>query len=110
MRWGIQAIIGESFAEIFAGNCNTLGIPAVRATEAVVAELMDLVEADAGAELTIDLDANLVRMGEKQYPIDMPSAYREALVSGKWDSTAELLENKDSIRRVADALPYVSGF
>ena len=42
-RWGIRALVGESFAEIFFGNCTALGIPAVCASAADVAALMDAV-------------------------------------------------------------------
>src|ERR1051325_6103631 len=39
-RWGIQAIIGESFAEIFFGNSLMIGMPCVSASAADVAVLM----------------------------------------------------------------------
>lgn len=44
-RWGIKAIIGESFAEIFAGNCNVLGVPAVTVSESRQQTVLDLVAA-----------------------------------------------------------------
>jgi len=110
MRWGIKAIVGESFAEIFAGNCNTLGIPAVCAAEDVVSDLMSAVEANSTLALTIDLPGKQVLAGDTAYPVTMPEAFRQALMSGQWDSTAELLVNRNAIHRVAESLPYVSGF
>ena len=38
-RWGIQALVGESFAEIFFGNCVAMGVPCVTADGETVAAL-----------------------------------------------------------------------
>src|SRR6266446_4388216 len=46
LRWGIKALVGESFADIFFGNCVALGIPCVTASEHDVRALTATVEND----------------------------------------------------------------
>jgi 3-isopropylmalate/(R)-2-methylmalate dehydratase small subunit len=110
MRWGIKGIIGESFAEIFAGNCNALGIPAVSVDEAAISALMDRVESDPDTRIEIDLEAQEVRCASKRYPIDFVETYRRSLMTGRWDSTSLLLANRDEIEETARNLPYLNGF
>jgi 3-isopropylmalate/(R)-2-methylmalate dehydratase small subunit len=105
---GIQAIVGESFAEIFAGNCLALGIPCVTADAAAVGELMARCEADPALEMYVDLDTMSVTAGDASFPISMPEAARQHLLEGTWDTTAELLGARDDIARTAAALPYFS--
>lgn len=110
MRWGINAIIGESFAEIFAGNCNALGVPAITVDESAISELMDLVERDSRAEIAVDLVAGTVKAGDTSYRFSMPPAYLQSLTGGTWDSTALLLQNSELIHQTAGHLPYLTGF
>jgi 3-isopropylmalate/(R)-2-methylmalate dehydratase small subunit len=110
MRFGIKAIIGESFAEIFAGNCSALGIPAVRVSRQEAEMLMHLVEEKPGTELELDLEKKLVKAGGYEIRIDMPESSRKVLVDGTWDSTAVLLANSDAIERTAGRIPYLAGF
>ena len=107
---GIQAIVGESFAEIFAGNCLALGVPCVTADAAAVGELMARCEADPALEMYVDLDTMRIRAGEVSFPISMPEAARQQLLEGTWDTTGELLGARDDIARTAAALPYFSGW
>jgi 3-isopropylmalate/(R)-2-methylmalate dehydratase small subunit len=110
LRWGIQAVIGESFAEIFAGNCNALGIPAVSVDERAIEALMAIVEQDSGAVIDLDLSAGEVRCGGEVYPMEFVETYRQSLIGGSWDSTAVLLANADAIATTAARLPYMNGF
>jgi len=110
LRWGIEAVVGESFAEIFAGNCNALGIPAVSVDESAIEALMTTVENDPLAEVEVDLESGAVQCGSASYTIEFVETYRQSLVSGNWDSTAVLLSNKDGIDRTVARLPYMSGF
>ncbi len=110
LRWGIEAVVGESFAEIFAGNCNALGIPAVSVTESAIEALMAVVEGDPLAEIEVDLDSGEVRCGSVSYPIEFVETYRQSLVTGSWDSTAVLLSNEAGIEQTASRLPYMNGF
>lgn len=109
-RWGIKAIIGESFAEIFAGNCNVLGVPAVTVSESEIAELMSLVESRPALSISVDLVTNTITTPDSQYRFQMPAAYLQSLVGGTWDSTALLLQNTPTIRKTAADLPYVTKF
>lgn len=110
MRWGIKGIIGESFAEIFAGNCNALGIPAVTVSPDQMQEIMSAVETDPELEIFIDVENPSVMVGDATYAAALPDAVRHSLVAGTWDSTSALLSNKDQIEATARRLPYVSQF
>ncbi len=110
MRMGIQAFVGESFAEIFSGNCTALGLPAARVSHEDALRLQSLVEADPMQRITVDLQTLTVSAGGERFSFTMPDADRKNLVSGTWDTTAMLLANAAAIRATAARIPYVHGF
>ncbi|WP_408957685.1 3-isopropylmalate dehydratase small subunit [Natrinema sp. 74] len=107
MRWGIDAIIGESFAEIFAGNCLALGIPTVTADSETIEALQDWVDANPDGEFDIDVEAEEVTYGETTIDVTVDDAQRKALVEGVWDTTALMKSNAGAVRENARELPYV---
>nr|WP_193364778.1 3-isopropylmalate dehydratase small subunit [Natrinema versiforme] len=107
MRWGIDAIIGESFAEIFAGNCLALGIPTVTADSETIEALQDWVDANPNGEIDIDVEAEEVTYGGKTIDVTVDDAQRKALVDGVWDTTALMKSNAGAVREKARELPYV---
>ena len=109
-RWGIRAIVGESFSEIFFGNSAMIGLPCVTAPAAEIEKLMAAVEQDPKTAVTVDLSTNLVRAGSISTAISMPPKIREALVTGAWDTTGLLLDRYAEVDATAAKLPYVSGF
>ena len=109
-RFGIQAIVGESFAAIFAGNCTMMGMPAVVVGAKEIAQLMKSVEENPRTEYRIDLETKTLAYGNQQIGIDMPETYRIALTAGSWDSTALLRANLDQVKKTAAKLPYMTGF
>ena len=76
LRWGIKAIVGESFAEIFAGNCAVIGLPAVTASSKDVKELQDYVRANPGADVSVDLQAKVLSFGDKKAPVEIRESAR----------------------------------
>ena len=109
-RFGIRTLVGESFAEIFSGNCTVLGIPVVRVTAADVERLQALVAEQPATEVTVDLEARQVTAGTLSCSADLPEGARHALVRGTWDSTTLLLANGDRIAATAGRLPYLNAF
>lgn len=111
MRWGkgMSAIVGESFAEIFFGNCLALGIPCMQVRSEGIAKLMAAAKQDASAVFTVDLEHSQVRVGDVVVSGSMPDGARVALIEGRWDSTAELLAGKAQIATTAARLPYFAG-
>ena len=110
MRWGINGFIGESFAEIFYGNCIAMGLPCVRVAVGDMQTLMAAVEADPRQELVIDLEARKVRYAGGEVAADIADGPREQFVKGSWDSLAQLLDAGDEIAATAAKLPYANGF
>ncbi|HYD50266.1 MAG TPA: 3-isopropylmalate dehydratase small subunit, partial [Terriglobales bacterium] len=110
MHWGIKAVVGESFADIFFGNCVALGIPCVTASESDVQALMAAVEADPGQDLALDLNAMMASYAGHSYKVSLPDSARRQLTEGSWDATRILLQAREEIRRTADRLPYTRNF
>ncbi len=106
-RFGFEAIVGVSYAEIFFGNSTNLGMPCVSMTEADNEKLMAMVASNPEAELALDLEALEVNFSGTTFPITMPGGALEALVSGKWDVIQELVEQDAMIEQVAQSLSYV---
>ena len=107
-KYGFNAVIAESFAEIFYGNSTTLAMPCVMATAADIAVLRTTVESKPDTVITIDLEKMTVSTCcDLEFPVKMPESAREALSSGRWDPIQELLDNDDAINDRAKALHYV---
>ncbi|HSM81161.1 MAG TPA: 3-isopropylmalate dehydratase small subunit [Nodosilinea sp.] len=107
-RWGIQAVLGESFAEIFFGNCVAIGIPCLTATAAVVGQVQAAIEADPTRPLTLDLASQTVQFGPTTEAVSMPEGVRQAFLAGTWDACGQLVANAEAIRATAAQLPYVA--
>jgi len=105
--YGIQAIIGESFAEIFAGNCSSLGIPTLRLIAAEVALLQTLIETSPDTVVLVDIKENTVSADGLNWKFSMPKSQRRALLDGTWDSMTVLAEAGEKISRLASSLPYL---
>ncbi len=105
---GIQAIIGESFAEIFFGNCVAIGVPCISADPSVTSQLQTLVANDPQLEVSIDLDQLKVRCGSFAADISMPAGARQMLTSGTWDACGQLVSKAEQVRATAANLPYVA--
>jgi 3-isopropylmalate/(R)-2-methylmalate dehydratase small subunit len=109
-RFGVKAVVGESFAAIFAGNCTMMGLPAVVVSAKEIEQLMKSVEDNPRTEYTVDLETKSISYGNQKIAIDLPETYRTALTKGFWDSTALLRANLEQVRKTAAKLPYVTGF
>jgi 3-isopropylmalate/(R)-2-methylmalate dehydratase small subunit len=107
MRWGIDAIIGEGFAEIFAGNCLALGIPTVTADHETINALQQWVDDNPDGEIEVDVRAETVTYGDNEINVSVDRAQREALVEGNWDTTALMKANRNAIEETASQLPYL---
>ena len=109
-RFGIKAIVGESFAAIFAGNCTMMGLPAVVVGAREIDQLIKSVEENPRTEYSVDLESKTISYGNQKLRFDMPETYRTALTQGYWDSTALLRANLDQVKLTAAKLPYMNGF
>jgi 3-isopropylmalate/(R)-2-methylmalate dehydratase small subunit len=107
-RWGIQVVIGESFAEIFFGNSGMIGMPCATAAPADVAALMDLAEREPATGFDVDLVAGTCRAGTLTVPVALPPKVLEAFATGAWDTTGMLLDHFDDVRATAKRLPYAT--
>ncbi len=107
-RWGIRAIVGHSFAEIFAGNCVSMGLPCLRVDGKDAADLAAHVQADPSVEVAVDVEAQTATAGGRTIAGEIPASARERLLSGSWDSLGELLEAKDQTLALRKKIQYMN--
>ncbi len=108
-RWGIRAIVGESFAEIFFANCQALGIPCVAAERSDIGALMEAVEAHPGEKVTIDIAGGSVSFAKRRIAARIPPGPRDAFLQGTWAVTDLLLERYSEVEALAARLPCWKG-
>ncbi len=107
-KWGIKLIIGESFSEIFFGNCVAMGIPCVTADDTTTTRLQEMLKANPQTTITVDLAALQVHCGDFSASISIGEGSRQQLTSGTWDACGQLVANIDAVRATASKLPYVA--
>ena len=109
-RWGIRAIIAESYSEIFYGNCVSLAIPCFTADHETCAQLQNAIENNPEGELTLDIAAATATGPCGTVPLQIQPGAQAQLLDGSWNARAGLLENLDDAKAVAEKLPYVSNY
>ncbi|MGF1542692.1 MAG: 3-isopropylmalate dehydratase small subunit [Pleurocapsa sp.] len=107
-KWGIQGIIGESFAEIFLGNCVAIGVPCLQATPEDVKKIQALLLDNPEISLTVDLEKMQAICGDFMVNLEMNPGSRQMFLQGTWDNCGQLIANGAQIKNTAAKLPYIS--
>ncbi|AGF51986.1 3-isopropylmalate dehydratase [Synechocystis sp. PCC 6803] len=107
IKWGIKAIIGESFAEIFLGNCLANGVPCVTAPHGQIADLQQAITADPNLAVNLDLTTAAVTYGDRSFPVILSDGAQQMLLDGQWDTCGQLVQNQGKIAATAEKLPYL---
>ena len=110
MRWGIRAVVGVSFAEIFFGNCLALGIPCASASPDQILAIQALVNDDAARHWTLDLEEMALASDQDRWDVTIDAGPRDMLRSGRWDATSQLLDNSSKVEGLMNRLPYLNNF
>jgi len=99
-QYGFRALIAPSFADIFYNNCFKNGLLPIVLTEQQVDHLFNETYAFNGFELTIDLEAQVVRTadGGTEYPFEVAAFRKYCLLNG-FDDIGLTLRHADKIRQ-----------
>ena len=106
MRWGIKAIIGESFAEIFYSNCIAIGIPCFTLPKNSIKDIQKF-NNNKNFFLDIDIKNSFAKSKDLNFNLEIKESSRKMFLSGEWDATSTLLENEKLIENKFNDLPYL---
>jgi len=96
--FGLRAIVGESFADIFFNNCFKNGLLPIVLPKAEIDALFGLTEHTPGYRLTIDLPAQrVVRPDGHAIPFEVDAFRKECMLNG-WDDIGLTLRHAEKIR------------
>ena len=109
-RWGIKAIIAESYSEIFYGNCVSLAMPCFTADHETCVKLQDAIESTPAAELVVSVKEATIQVAGETIALEIQSGAQGQFLDGSWNARAGLLGNLKGAREVAAKLPYISNY
>jgi 3-isopropylmalate/(R)-2-methylmalate dehydratase small subunit len=107
-KYGFKAVIAENFAEIFLGNCTTLGLPCATASREEIAKIAAVVAQEPTADVVIDVVKQEVRFAGQTVKVEVRASARDALIHGRWDPIGELLDGLPAVQTTAAKLPYLA--
>ena len=106
IRWGIRAIIGESFAEIFYSNCIAIGIPCFTLQKKLIQDIQKY-NFNKKLFLEIDLKNSSAKSEDLNFNLEIKDSSKNMFLTGEWDATATLLKNSFLVERKFKDLPYI---
>lgn len=106
-RFGIDAIIAESFAEIFAGNCASLGVVGVIVSKDALNKLSVFIDKNPNTEVKIDLESKLIQYDGEEIRCEIPEGRRQAFINGTWDAMAVLQKDSKGIEKTVSDIDYL---
>lgn len=107
-KHGFRAVVAENFAEIFFGNCTTLGMPCAEASRADIARIAAAIEANPQTEVVVDVAKQEIRFAGQTVKVNIRESARDALVNGRWDAIGELLEGLPAVKAKTAKLAYLA--
>ena len=106
LRWGIRAIIGESFAEIFYCNCIAIGIPCFTLPKKLVKNIQENKNIN-NSLCEININESTFKSTFFNCDLEIKISSKNMFLSGEWDATSTLLSNKKLIEKKINDLPYI---
>ncbi len=110
MRWGIKAIIGQSFAEIFYGNCLALGIPCATVANKELVQMQKVIKNYPELHWDLNLQQQSLNSSNYEWHLEFESGGLEMLLTGKWDATSQLISQGEKIDKRIKLIPYLNNF
>jgi 3-isopropylmalate/(R)-2-methylmalate dehydratase small subunit len=107
-KYGFKAVIAENFAEIFFGNCTTLGIPCATASREDIAKIAAAIAQDPATEVVVDVANQEIRFAGQTVKAEVRASARDALINGRWDAIGELIDGLPAVKTTAARLPYLA--
>jgi 3-isopropylmalate/(R)-2-methylmalate dehydratase small subunit len=103
--WGVRAILSTSFADIFRSNALKNGLLPIVVESERHRQLLAMVTAEPDAELTVDLEAQVVHLpGDEDLPFDVDPFAKRMLLEGT-DEIGYLLGREAAIAAYEAAHP-----
>ena len=105
-KFGFKAVIAGSYAEIFHGNCTTLGIPCVVMQQADREKVSAALAADPETSIIIDIENLQVICANEIFKVEMKASAQEAFMAGTSDPLNALMADRNAVDEVARRLGY----